>query len=182
VIDNRKTSAHDGFTFLELLCALVLSTLLLSSVLGLVGLLSRRTQALRADDTTQFWRHRFESQLRFDLGNARQFRQAPTELRILGFGSRDPLTDKATNRPVETSYTIETIGQEPWLIRRERQLDDITNREPKVAAICPGVKSIVVKLPEDTRPEPTRSGFIPKRMQIVFETSDSHSIEILFCR
>ena len=149
------TSAHrpgfplphcPGFTLLELLLASALTTLLMVGVLGIVaqvGLPARQPSDAASPDAASgdASLRGFADILRLDLEHAASIDVTkPNRVELLGYGSLDAETRRRTHRPVRIVYHIARIGDRRWLLREQRRLDVLTNRNVQRDLIAAGIR------------------------------------------
>lgn len=89
-------SSSDGFTLLELLCALTLSTLLMVAMLGVVGGLAKTEKTLDRHLPTPEWHRRLVAQIEQDLRAADELEVIPNGIRLTGFLGSDSKTGSST--------------------------------------------------------------------------------------
>ncbi len=172
-----------GFTLLELLCALVLTSTLLVAVMGLTGVMARRAETLKAMSGKPDWKARIEQQIRWEFTNSRRFWQTPRELRLQGYPSRDRATDQQNQRPVEIRYALETIDEVTWLTRTETALDLVTNQKPIHELICPHISRLEMALPDEIPVRAEHSGAVPNSCLLsIFDRDDIPMVRMRWIR
>ena len=127
-----------AFTMVELLAATALSAMLMIGVLGVIGVIGERASSPLTlidqppDDALL-------RQLRWDLSHARSICVEGDRLLLRGYGG---LADdgRPAHRPADVSYAVALLGQRPWLVRRQSELDALTNlnsrRDLLMADVC----------------------------------------------
>jgi hypothetical protein len=123
-----------GLTLLELLLASVLTTLLMVGVLSVVASLGssavgaaeggRTDPEIRADSIRPWI-----DLLRDDVAHADELTMTRDNvLKIIGHAALDRGDRLVTHRPVEIHYAFRDVDGRRWLVRFERALDVMTNR------------------------------------------------------
>jgi hypothetical protein len=181
-------------TAIEVLVATMLASLMLGSVVGVLGGLARQERTLRKRALAPpAWHAHLADQLQWDLSNSREYVASETAVTLVGFASRDFATGAATCRPTETTYyLIEAIGDR-WLMRRESHRDERTNDSARIELVCRGIDrfqfgSVLVNRPSTTVTVPkTASGSavampMLERMtiQLYSRSTDAPSFDKLF--
>lgn len=123
--DNPRT----GFTLVELLAALAISSLLLVCVMGLSVRLAQGAKAVREQHSKSPWLDVLQHRLQTDYQNARSVVIRPSEITIEGKGT---LADAKSNDgflmqlPMRISYTISNFEDDIYvLVRTERSLVNV---------------------------------------------------------
>ncbi|HXY33204.1 MAG TPA: hypothetical protein VEI07_03190, partial [Planctomycetaceae bacterium] len=80
-----KRATPEGLTLVELLAALVLSTLLMGAVLGVLRSLTRNQKAALLNSPTEEWQSRLTGQLEWDLVNSRSIAVTAAGFELRGF-------------------------------------------------------------------------------------------------
>jgi hypothetical protein len=158
----KRSKAHSrAITAIEVLVATMLASLMLGSVVGVLGGLARQERILRKRAlTTPAWHVHLADQLQWDLTNSREFVASETGVTLLGFASRDFATHQPISRPAEvTYYLIEAMGDR-WLVRREAHRDERMNDSVRMELVCRGVDRfqfgpVLVNQPSSTGQIPT---------------------------
>lgn len=129
-----------GFTLLELLLASALTTLLMVGVLGLVSQIGLPAEE-PSDTLSRDAAYRgFADTLRLDLEHAASIDASePNRIVLLGNGSLDAEARRRTHRPVRIVYEISEVGDRRWLIREQRRLDVLTNRNVQRDLVAAGI-------------------------------------------
>jgi prepilin-type N-terminal cleavage/methylation domain-containing protein len=158
----KSQRSNNAFTLIELLVALALSALLLVAVLFVTASMARARTALNAKSAAAdplppaAW-----EMLCWDLSNASQMTAEPNRLILKGFGSLQSATLALTQRPVDIEYSIRIVDQKPWLVRRQVNLDSLSNHNELLELVCFGVEHFEVAdggaVTTSTRPQPTTS-------------------------
>jgi hypothetical protein len=127
-------------TAIEVLAATVLASLMLGSVMGVLGGLTRQQRALRMQSGAPSWHRQFADQLLWDLQNSRDVVASRNGVRLVGFAGRDFASGRPTGRPTSVEYYLLDAGNDRFLVRREEQLDAQTNDNWRVEIVCRGVR------------------------------------------
>jgi hypothetical protein len=139
---KRKSKHSLGMTAIEVLVATLLASVMLGSVVGLLGTLTRQERALRKRASIPpAWHAQLADQLQWDLTNSREFIVSPDRITLVGFASRDFATDQPTGRPAQIAYYLIDAIDGRWLARSENHCDVLTNDSSRVELLCHGVNS-----------------------------------------
>lgn len=136
---TTRTRYRRAMTAIEVLVATMLASLMLGSVVGLLGALSRQQKALRTTDVSPPWHQQFIEQFSWDLTNSRQFAASSEGVRLAGFAGRHFSTGRATGRPTDVEYYMIEAAGDRWLMRRETHRDERSNVSSRTEAVCRGV-------------------------------------------
>jgi hypothetical protein len=134
-----RSHTRNAMTAIEVLAATTLASLMLASVMGLLGALARQERSLRQSSTAPAWHRQLADQLQWDLRNARQVVAVPSGVRLVGYGGRDFSTDRPTGRPTEVDYYLMETAGSRWLVRREAHTDEQTTDSRRTEIVCRGV-------------------------------------------
>lgn len=141
---------RQGFTLVELLAAILLTTLLTTSLIGVIRAMNQQRKLTTGEHALEGWKLQLRQRLHTDLSNARRMAVTEGQLTLLGYGSHDADTGVATHRPCEVVYRLESLGGRNWLIRQESPLgaQSPTHRNQELAAF--GIARIrVTRLDDD---------------------------------
>lgn len=181
---HPTSSSRTAFSAVELLMALTLATILMGSVLGLLGVLAEKRRVLVERTDHVPWHDVLVEQLRHDLADARRFEVRDDRLRLLGYGAKDPATHRATHQPSEVLYETVSIGDHTWLVRTETDLGSRSQRNSRRELVCRGVTAMTVELPNETIKSSHRSGRVPDGLRLVLwnRPNPEPVVELLFSR
>jgi prepilin-type N-terminal cleavage/methylation domain-containing protein len=135
-----------GFTLLELLLATVLSVVLMMGVLAVLTDLSTDSQTFQASPSSEpavqgRVLEALAELLRGDLSHAQSIEATePNEILLRGSGALDNRARSRTHRPVEVRYELREIDGRQWLLRRQRALDVLSNRNVQRDLVCTGIR------------------------------------------
>lgn len=115
-------SLRPGVTLLEVLIATVLTLLLMTALTGVIRQMRQSRDALTLSESTH-WQLELQRQLRWDLQNARSLVTYPYGFTLYGYGGRDWNTGELVLRPSEVLYRVEWRGEDPVLLREEKELN-----------------------------------------------------------
>lgn len=131
-----------AFTLLEMLLALVLSTLLMVAVLAVLADLGGEGSVLDSSANTidpakpeQVWQA-WADLLTEDLRHSRATALAENSIEFLGQRSLGGPGFAVEHRPVLIRHAIRDIGEHRWVVREEFQLDDQTNQNRRSDLVC----------------------------------------------
>lgn len=134
-----------GFTAIEALAATTLASLMLVSVLGVLGTLSHGQKVLLAKSQDHAsWHKQLTHQLQWDLENSRSMFVGTNQLVLKGFAGRDFASGRPTGRPTRVEYFLDLENAGGILLRRESHLDVLTNTNWRAEVVCVGVQGFVV--------------------------------------
>jgi prepilin-type N-terminal cleavage/methylation domain-containing protein len=107
----------DAFTLIELVVALVLGTLIMTTLMGVLRRSFNEFGAAATDDLIVLRNEWLVEQLRRDLSNARQMQVGMNRFELSGFVHRDPTTLISTHRPARVLYEIRSVEKLSVLFR-----------------------------------------------------------------
>jgi hypothetical protein len=130
-------------TAIEVLVATLLASLMLGSIVGVLGGLARQERALRKRvSIPPQWHLQLAEQLQWDLSNSREYVASPDSVTLVGFAGRDFATDQPTGRPTEIAYYLVDAIDDRWLVRREEHRDERTDDSSRIEILCGGVERL----------------------------------------
>jgi hypothetical protein len=105
--------------------------------------------------------------LRLDLTNARAAKTFDKRVVLLGYSDFDFRTLTISHHPVEITYELRSDGRRNWLIRTQRNIDALTNRNTQSQPLAVGVTEFRLDLgqfaPKPTPTKKTSSSTPPSR-------------------
>ena len=137
---SRKARA--GLTAVEVLVACALATLLMSTLMGVLGVLAKHQKDFARRYPNPKWADRLQAQIRWDFDNSVRIHRFPDRIRLVGFASRDFQTGEPTSRPTSVTYWVTGDRENRWLARTEIHPDELTNRNVRTDLLCSGVSRI----------------------------------------
>ena len=150
---ERRPQKNAGLTAIEMLVATALAVLLISALVPMFSLspAERAIVELGSDDPA--WFAQVIATLRADLENARGVTITDDTLTLLGDRSLARKTMEFVHQPVLVEYVVVHGKKGRWLVRWERRLEDLANRNQVVELLTAGVESFRLALPEEEDPE-----------------------------
>ncbi|MCC7407853.1 MAG: prepilin-type N-terminal cleavage/methylation domain-containing protein [Phycisphaeraceae bacterium] len=153
-LPHGRGSLDDGFTLVEVLGATVLLSLLMFAALNVTVGLHRQARALTVmDNARPGWQQDLVALLTYDLAHVQQVEMNPRTQTLTfrgGFSHLDADTRQPHHRPVEVTYhlvetedtnsTADEIARPRWLVRKQVNLDDLSNRNTWSDLVCGDVK------------------------------------------
>jgi hypothetical protein len=137
---KQRLNCGRAMTAVEVLAATVLASLMLGSVIGVLGGLARQQRALRMSLVAPPWHRQLADQLLWDLQNSREFVVSRDGVRLVGFAGRDFASGRPTGRPTVVEYYLLEADNDRFLVRREEQLDARTNENWRIEVVCRGAR------------------------------------------
>lgn len=113
----RSRRQQSGFTLLELVASAVLTSLMMTAILGIVWSTLKQTQQLQRHDTQQASSTTLIQQLRMDLQNARGMQVDPNGITLHGFLARDKASRSVSLSPGRVRYAIRKVKSKRILAR-----------------------------------------------------------------
>jgi hypothetical protein len=138
----KRITTRNALTAIEVLAATLLASLMLGSVVGLLGGLTRQQKALTASFAHPPWHDQLANQLQWDLLNSREFIAKADGIRLIGAGGRDFTNGESTGRPTAIDYFLLESGADNLLVRREIHLDSRTNDNWRTELVCHDVRRL----------------------------------------
>jgi len=132
-----KRATPEGLTLVELLAALVLSTLLMGAVLGVLRSLTRNQKAALLNSPTEEWQSRLTGQLEWDLVNSRSIAVTAAGFELRGFAGCDLKSGLLLHCPTLVQYGVATAGAANCLVRREIHVEatDLDEQSSELVSI-----------------------------------------------
>lgn len=180
---TTRHSVHRGLTLVELLVAATLASMLVVTAMALLKTLTMKRRLLMDEDAGAAWHQSLETQLRWDLANARRFELGSDCLRLVGYAARDFDTQLPTHRRSEVVYRLVRLGEQPWLMREETQPDMNSNHNRRCEIVCRGIDAITMEIPGQAK-ELQHAGSLPERFRLTLKrgTAAQPIIDIYYCR
>ena len=96
-VPSRPTNLRprSGFTVIEMLVVLALSSVLLVGLMSIVKLFGTYHQTITNEFPNDIWKTRLQEQLRADVINSREYRVNSDKLELIGYASKDFVTGKS---------------------------------------------------------------------------------------
>jgi hypothetical protein len=135
-----------GITLIEIVVALVLSVLLLTTTAGVIKSMQERKNAFADRLDVQPWRLELAERLHDDMLRSREMRIGARSLELLGFSGHDPTTGEAMSIPVHVRWVLKKEDGYDILIRIETPqggLEELTT-PPRSELIAVGVTSFSI--------------------------------------
>lgn len=177
-----------GMTSLEVLCATVLASMLMSAVLGVVGGIAKRDQALARRSPEPDWARRVKRQLQEDFSQANRIEFERDGFFLYGPIGRDPASQAASWLPAAVRYRVVDGGDFElggMLLRSEKTLDSAAaDDRPEVVAFR--VESVAVaESGVDHQQQPgggftsdLRGGVLPSQVSVSISIAGDAPLEI----
>ena len=112
---NRQQRA--GFTLLELVASALLTSMMMTAILGIVWSTLKQTQQLQRDESRQFSPAALTRQLRMDFLNARGMQVDTKGVTLHGFLSREPSGRSISLREGRVRYALRKVNGKRLLAR-----------------------------------------------------------------
>lgn len=138
-----------GFTLVELLAAILLTTLLTTSLMGVIRAMNQQRKLTTGEHALEGWKLQLRQRLLSDFSNARRMGVTEGRLTLLGYCSRNAEAGVATHRPCEIVYRLESLAGRNWLIREENQLGNQSLNRANAELAVYGITRIQVTRLED---------------------------------
>ena len=154
MFSRRQTSTtfktRRGFTLVELLAAILLTTLLTTALMGVIRAMNQQRKLTAGEHSLEGWKLQLRQRLLSDFSNARRMSVTDGRLTLLGYASRDAEAGVATHRPCEVVYRLESLAGRNWLVREESPLGTQTPSHANAELAAYGIARIqVVRLEAD---------------------------------
>lgn len=169
---------------MELMVALVLSSMLLVTLLGLTARLTSVNREIKKSYPSISWLGPVQSQLQADYGAARSILVESNRIAIEGYGIPTNLFEyepvgAVAHLPMHIEYKTLPVGEETWLVRTERRLDVPPPDDQIETAVCRGVVGFQTlrRLETDVAPP-----VLSLRLLIADEATDIQQVAINLVR
>jgi hypothetical protein len=165
---------HRGLTFLELLLATALATLLMLLVLSVTAGFRQAQAHLRTSNSNQASTARLKELMEQDAAMADDIRVGPNQLLLEGFGRLNRATFQPEHGPTRVWYRLVTTNGRGYLVRQQTELDNLTNQESAVEIVLADVSNFTVEpignMSAATQPStrPAR----PSQLRVTIDSSD----------
>jgi len=113
----RTRQQQAGFTLIELVASAVLTSIMMTAILGIVWSTLKQTQQLKRSETQQASSVTLAGQLRIDLQNARGMQIDPNGITLHGFLARDNANRSISLRAGRVRYALRTVNDKRILAR-----------------------------------------------------------------
>jgi prepilin-type N-terminal cleavage/methylation domain-containing protein len=113
---NRQQQA--GFTLIELVASAVLTSIMMTAILGIVWSTLKQTQQLKRNATQQASSVTLAQNLRIDLQNARGMQITPDGITLHGFLARDNASRSTSLRAGRVRYALRKVNNRRMLARK----------------------------------------------------------------
>lgn len=123
-VGKSGTRLRNGFSIVELLVALTLSSLIVGVILGLTNSLAKTKSRLQEAMPVNSWQQILQAQLQRDFLHSRSVNIKKDILQFEGYAAVDPNTGKLVHRPTSIVYFFYPGDQHNFLIRKETHLDE----------------------------------------------------------
>jgi len=142
---NKPTK--NAFTLIELLVAIVLGTILMSTLMGVLRRSFSEITVATRDDPSLNRNVLLLEQLRRDFSNARRMQIGIDRFELEGFVHRDPKTLIATQRPARVIYEIRRDRDQSLLVRvqMEGNQSNPFSSGPFTEAVFAGARGMLVR-------------------------------------
>ncbi len=111
-----------GFSAVELLVALTLSSLIIAAILGLVTKLSVDKRRFQEAMPPTEWKQVLRNQLQRDFMHSRALNIKKHSLEFQGYAGIDPFNGKLVHRPTSIEYFLKQGSKHQYLIRKETRI------------------------------------------------------------
>lgn len=135
----------NGFSIIELLCAILLASLLMAALSGVLISLSKQRQLLISRQPSESWHQNLTEQLRWDFMSASEISATPEKVRLIGISGRDFATGRPLQRPAEITYRIMRRSNIDCLVRQETHIDELTNQNVQSELVSVGTSQMIVE-------------------------------------
>lgn len=114
----HKRTSLPAFTLVELMLATALTAVLMMAVMSSLAAMNSR-QAATSPSAQSSSEDAVMALLEQDLLNARTWQSRSDGFCLKGFCAMDPSTKAACDLPVTVLYSVQTVANRSWLIRRQ---------------------------------------------------------------
>ena len=143
----RRHQVTYGFTLIEMLLALALTTVLLTIVSVTIGAVARDNERLKSMDSSPSQLEPVVDILRQDLQQSTTYQMTDGILTLHGHSDVTTVIQGASgviesgHDPVVIEYEVLDLGNVYWLVRRINAIEAPPTQEPVVELLCGGVSS-----------------------------------------
>jgi prepilin-type N-terminal cleavage/methylation domain-containing protein len=109
-----------GVTLIELIVALVLSVLLITTTSGVIKSMTQKKKVFADCPELQSWRLELAARLRYDLCRSKEMRIGAKSLELIGFCGHDRITGEPSQTPVYVLWQLKKEYGYNVLIRTEK--------------------------------------------------------------
>ncbi len=168
-MNTTTNGSRQGFTLVEVLAALTLTSLMMAVVLGLILQVKTTNDFLQSEKPFVQWHSVLQQQLQEDYSGCRLVDQGRGRLLFTGYSK----TANGMYAPSQVSYEVRSEGEEAVLVRIVKFLDAPLGTMPESELVCQGVTAIqrVDQWSKTVAPGTLRLRFVGVDNSIVFETT-----------
>jgi prepilin-type N-terminal cleavage/methylation domain-containing protein len=120
VIEMNNLTNRKGVTLIELVVALALSVLLVTTTSGVIKSMTQKKKVFADRLELQSWRLELAARLRDDLCQSKEMRIGTKTLELIGFCGHDRVTGEPTQIPVYVLWQLKNEDGYRVLIRTEK--------------------------------------------------------------
>jgi len=164
-IHPSRRNRRPAFTLIEVVAATTLAAMLLGTLASVLVMGARQKRQAEARRQLHPAVTLLAEQIRRDVLNARFIQADRAALRLVGPLSHDLTTKAPTGRLAEVIYQVASLGAGPWLVRRQRPLDEIARGQVSQEALWAGATAIEVLVLEDSATTSSRVQGAPPGMR-----------------
>ena len=168
-----------GFTLIEQLGALALSSVFMLAAFGALAALARDYSHDRKYPGANALLARAAQDIQRDLTDARRVLLRDDEIIVCGFNSLNAETLAPDHRPVRVIYRIERDEHSSMLIRRQESLDVLSNRNAWSELVCDGIDHLSL-VPLEIAPKGIAAPQNNRPIADVFPANDGREIPAAF--
>jgi hypothetical protein len=170
-----------ALTLIELLAALVLTSLLMTALLGTLRLVQQHATAVDGTVSSPSWTQILAARVRHDVLNSRLIHIRAHEFRLRGYAGDG---GGGAWQPSDVVYRIEHQGGRTWLVRLERALAARSNQPVRRELMLRGCASFRVSRFDEGSEEPLLPPLaglppdvsIPHHLRVRFLDADGNSL------
>ena len=183
---TRKTTSIKAFTMIEVLVTLVLSVVVMTLTLQVIGTLRPKVNTT-PKHTTPYWIPPLLTQLERDLVNARSYETSKNKISLVTYCFIDPKTLSITYLSTEVTYEIKKQGKISSLSRKQRLIGKTNNDQSLNQLLALNVTSLSINQAEnndatadETTSETASEKTLPTSFKLelrYFENNKTHKLE-----
>ncbi len=177
-----KSSRHlHAFTMIEMLAATALTALAMVVVLRVIAGIGQSRSALMAQENRNPWPASLTQLVRWDIAHAQKMFTTADGFSLEGVGGLDPTTRAPDGQPVNIQYTIVTVGQTRWLVRRQTPLNTSAGGDAWSEMVCADVQSVQLESAnesEQAKLKPNSSNQVPDTVRLLVRSSKTNALPV----
>ena len=142
----KRLSVASGFSLMELMVAIALSALVVTAITGLTRQMIHRRAWIESQETQPQWELILSRQLTRDFELAESVKVYQGRIELTGHLGADFVTGQETMQAAKVEYFLQPIQGINWLLRRETDLNSLSNRNSRTSLVAHGIGQLLIEM------------------------------------